>query len=147
MSEQSIIDAAKAPSVAYGTKDWNAVRASMAPGVVYDEVATHRRVQGADQMIGVWQGWATAFPDSKASFERAAATGNTVVLELTWRGTHRGPLTMPEGPIAPTGKTIEIRACQIVEVADGKVRSITHYFDIATMLQQLGVSSRAASAH
>ena len=145
MSEQSIIDAAKAPIVAYGNKDWNAVRASVAPDYLYDEVATQRRVRGCDPVIAVWQGWATAFPDSKASFERAAATGNTAVIELTWRGTHRGPLVTADGTIAPTGKPIEIRACLITEVADCKARTTTQYFDLATMMQQLGVSRSAAA--
>ena len=55
---------------------------------VYDEVATLRKVQGVDQCLPLWRGWATAFPDSKATFHGAVVSGNTVVLELTWKGTH-----------------------------------------------------------
>ena len=60
MSQQSLIDTAKAPSVAYGEKNWEAVRAAIAPGFLYDEVATHRKMQGVEQLIAGWQGWATA---------------------------------------------------------------------------------------
>jgi steroid delta-isomerase-like uncharacterized protein len=136
---QQLIEAAKAPIVAYGNKDWTAVKAGIAPGVVYDEVATHRRIQGADEVINLWRGWATAFPDSRATFHNAVANDGTATVELTWRGTHTGPLKTADGEIAATGKKIEVRACQVVEVANGKVNVIRQYFDMATMLQQLGV--------
>jgi hypothetical protein len=49
---------------------------------------------------------------------------------------------MPKGPIAPTGKRIEIRACNVVEIAEsGKTKLQRQYFDMATMLQQLGLAS------
>jgi steroid delta-isomerase-like uncharacterized protein len=140
---QSQIDIARRQVSAYNDKDWDAARATMVPDYVYDEVATHRRLQGADQVLPVWQGWAAAFPDSKATFDNAVADGNTVVLELTWRGTHTGPLQTPGGTIPATGRSIEFRACQIQEVADGRVRSTRHYFDMATLLQQIGVSAAA----
>jgi steroid delta-isomerase-like uncharacterized protein len=72
-----------------------------------------------------------------------SVSGNTVTLELTWRGTHTGPLQTPTGALPPSGKTIGIRACQVVEVADGKVQAVRHYFDMATLLQQLGAFATA----
>ena len=79
-------------------------------------------------------------PDSKATFDNAVASGNTVLLELTWRGTHKGPLQTPKGSFAATGKQIEIRACAVVELVDGKAKVQRHYFDMATLLQQLGIA-------
>jgi len=66
-----------------------------------------------------------------------------VTLEITWRGTHTGPLQTPGGALPPSGRKMEIRACQVVEVADGRVNAIRHYFDMATLLQQLGAVSAA----
>jgi len=138
---QAAIDAAKAPIAAYTKKDWAAVKAALSPDFVYDEVATGRTVKGADQAIALWQGWATALPDSAATFHNAVASGNGVAIELTWRGTHKGPLQGPNGTIQPTGKQIEIRAVQVSELANGKVKSTRHYFDMATLLQQIGVNT------
>ena len=138
---QSVIDTAKAQIIAYNQKDWNAAAAILAPTCVYDEVGTQRRIQGVDEVTTAWRGWATALPDSHATFEAASASGNTVTLELTWRGTQTGPLQTPGGALPPSGRKIEIRACQVVEVADGKVQSVRHYFDMATLLQQLGAFS------
>jgi len=136
---QQLIDAAKAPILAYGKKDWEAVKSSVSPGFTYDEVATNRKVKG-DEFLACWKDWATALPDSEATFNSAFVSGDTVVLEVTWRGTHKGPLQMPTGPIAATGKKIEIRACQVFQMAGGKAQSMRQYFDMATLLQQLGVT-------
>lgn len=140
MSEQELIDAAKAPNVAYNKKDWDGVRAAITADFVYDEVGTHRKTEGADKFIEGWQGWATAFPDSNASFENAFVSGDNVVLEMTWRGKHTGPMGTPDGEIPATGKSMEMRACQITEIHDGKVKSIRHYFDMMTLMQQLGLA-------
>jgi predicted ester cyclase len=40
--------------------------------------------------------------------------------------------------IPPTGKKIELRAIQVVDVANDRVRSVRQYFDMGTLLQQIG---------
>jgi steroid delta-isomerase-like uncharacterized protein len=140
LSQQQLIDAAKASVLAFNDKDWDAVRASVARDLVYDEVATNRKAEGIDQVIPLWQGWAAAFPDAKATFHNALATDNTVVLEVSWRGTHKGPLQMPEGSIEATGNPIDVRACFVIEMSGDKPQRERHYFDMATLLQQLGVA-------
>jgi steroid delta-isomerase-like uncharacterized protein len=141
VSPKVLIDAAKAPILAFNEKNWDKVKASITPDFVYDEVGTRRKVQGAGEVTAVWQGWAQAFPDAKATIHSALASGNTVVLEATWKGTHQGPLQRPKGPVAATGKSMEIRACMIFEIAGEKARLQRHYFDMATLLEQLGISA------
>ena len=135
-----LIAAAKAPTIAYGEKNWDAVKASLTPDFVYDEIATQRVAKGAAEAIALFQGWAAAFPDSKATFHSAIASGNTVVLEVTWKGTHQGPLQTPKGPVAATGKRIAVRSCIVAELAGEKVKLERQYFDMGTLLQQLGLT-------
>lgn len=135
----SIANVAKASVNAYNDKNWDKVRATLAPDCLYDEVATNRRAKGIDETLAIWQGWAKALPDSKATFGHEFVMDNTVVLEITWRGTHTGPLPTPRGEIAPTGRTIELRACQVIEVSGERVKTVRQYFDMATLNQQLGV--------
>lgn len=137
---QAMIDAAKASVLAYNEKNWDNVRTSLTQDAVYDEVATRRKLQGLDQIVECWQGWARAFPDSKATFHSAMASGTTVCLEVSWRGTHTGPLELPTGTVNGTNRSIDIRACQVMDMADNKARAVRHYFDMATMLQQLGIN-------
>jgi steroid delta-isomerase-like uncharacterized protein len=139
LSPQTLIEAAKASILAYNDKDWDRVRSVATPDVVYDEVATGRQADGIDQVLPLWQGWARAFPDSKATFHNALASGTSVTLEITWNGTHKGPLETPTGPVQPTGKTIAIRACMVVELEGERVKRERHYFDMETLLQQLGL--------
>ncbi len=139
MVQQSVVDIAKAQVIAYNEKNWDKVKAGVAPGMIYDEVGTHRKVEGVDNVLAIWKGWATAMPDSKATVHSEVTSGNTVVLEMTWHGTHKGPLKTPAGDIPATGKTIELRACQVVEVANDKVKSVRQYFDMGSLLSQLGV--------
>jgi steroid delta-isomerase-like uncharacterized protein len=139
-SHQQPVDSAKAPLIAFNDKNWNAVRAGVTADVLYDEVATNRKAQGVDEVIRLWQGWAMAFPDAKAEIHSAIPADGTVVVEVTWRGTHKGPLPTPEGALAPTGKRIEVRACFVVELAGDKVERERHYFDMATLMHQLRVS-------
>ena len=140
VSPRQLIDAAKAPVLAFNEKNWTAVRAAITSDFLYDEVGTARKVQGADETIAMWQGWATAIPDARATFHQELASGNAAVLEVTWKGTHNGPLQTPTGTIPATGKRIEVRACMVVEIAGDKAKVQRHYFDMATLLQQLGVT-------
>lgn len=139
LTPKQLIEAAKAPLVTYGEKDWAKVRKSITANFVYDEVGTERKVQGADEVIELWKGWAAALPDSKPTIHGAFVSGNTVVLEMTWTGTHTGPLNLPTGPVAATGKKINMRACAILEITGDTASTQRHYFDMATMLKQLGI--------
>ena len=138
MTDKSVADLAKEQVLAYNAKDWDRARAALAPEVVYEEVGTHRKIKGVDDVLTAWKGWATAIPDSRASFQSELVSGNTAVLEITWTGTHDGPLQTPNGEIPATGKKIELRAIQVVDVANDRVKSVRQYFDMGTLLQQIG---------
>lgn len=140
MSRQELIRIAKAGVEAYNAKDWAAAREVLAPGFVYDEVATGRKVKGVEDVLNVWRGWAKAFPDSSATFEEPLVDGDVVVQRLRWRGTHSGPLSLPTGEILPTGREIDFRACQIIRIENGKTVETRQYFDLNTMLSQIGVA-------
>lgn len=136
---RKIADVARASVNAYNEKNWDKVRDSLTPDCVYEELATNRRTHGVNETVGLWQGWAKAMPDSKATFENEITSGNTVVLEITWRGKHTGPLQTPRGEIPPTGKGFELKACQVIEVSGERAKRIRQYFDMASLLQQLNV--------
>ena len=141
ISPQALTKTARAVLQAYNDRNWDEATATITPDFVYDEVPTGRKTTGAAEAIEAWKGWAQAFPDSKGTFDdfHVAENGN-VVVEVTWAGTHQGPLQTPKGPIAATGKRIEVRACVIFQIAGEKARSQRHYFDMATLFQQLGVA-------
>jgi steroid delta-isomerase-like uncharacterized protein len=142
----TVLEIAKAAVTAYNEKDWSKGKDVLASDAVYDEKGTGRRIQGAGEIIEAWQGWAKAFPDSKATFVREFESGDTAVLELVWKGVHTGPLQTPTGTIPPSNKPIEMPACQVVQVEGGKVKSASHYFDMLTMLTQIGATGAVKTA-
>jgi len=135
----NVIEIAKAGITAYNDKDWSKAKDLLAADAVYDEKGTHRRIQGAGEIIEAWQGWAKAFPDSKATFVREFASGDTAVLELVWKGVHTGPLQTPTGIIPASNKPV-------VQVDGGKIKSASHYFDMLTMLTQIGATKSPSVA-
>ena len=139
----NVIEIAKASITAYNDKDWSKAKDMLAADAVYDEKGTNRRIQGAGAIVEAWQGWGKAIPDSKATFVREFASGDTAVFEIVWKGVHTGPLQTPTGTIPASNKPIEVPACQVVKVEGGKVKSFSHYFDMLTLLTQIGATTRA----
>lgn len=133
-----IVSVAKAATLAYNEKNWNNLRASVHDTVAYDEYGTGRRAKGVEELLTVLKGWAEATPDSKGSITGTIASGNTVVLELVWHGTQTGPLATPTGTLPPSNRSFEVPACEVLTVTDGKISNFTHYFNMMTLLSQIG---------
>jgi len=131
---------------AFNKADWARTRNITTSDFVYVEFATGRRVEGFDAFVEVAKGWRSAFPDAKGIVTNALESGDTGVIEITWAGTQTGELLAPTGDkIPPTGKKMNVSAVQIVRTSGGKIAETKHYFDLMTMLTQLGVVP--ASSH
>ena len=61
-------------------------------------------------------------------------------------GTHTGPLNTPNGPIPPTGKSIDLHSLSILRFEDDRVASEHNYFDQLDMLTQLGLAPTPSAA-
>lgn len=85
-------------------------------------------------------GFATAFPDLQISVTNQVASGDQVVTEFTWTGTHTGPLQSLQGEIPATGKkVIGGRVCEVWTIRNGEVARLVNYQDASTWLRQLGL--------
>ena len=85
----------------------------------------------ADRYLQQWRG----FPDFKVRVRRIVAeSGSYVVTHNEWRGTHRGPFF----GFAPTGRRARVRACVLWEFRGSRLRSESVYYDLATVLSQIG---------
>jgi steroid delta-isomerase-like uncharacterized protein len=95
---------------------------------------------GSAQILAQLKVWHTAFPDAKAEITNQVSEGDRVVTEVTFRGTHTGPLAGPMGTTPPTGKRTELSMAIVSWFRNGKVRREHSYFDLAGLMQQLGVA-------
>jgi steroid delta-isomerase-like uncharacterized protein len=80
-----------------------------------------------------------AFPDVSYTVGSFVEQGDAFADEFTVAGTHSGPLTLPDGTQLPaTGKRVEIRGMELVQVRDGKIVVDNLYYDTTAILVQLG---------
>ena len=89
----------------------------------------------------------TAFPDAKYVVDSFFAEGDKFGDEWTFTGTNTGPLRLPDGSeIPPTGKPVEIKGMEYVEVRDGKIVVDNLYYDFLAAVAQLGLVPEGAVA-
>jgi steroid delta-isomerase-like uncharacterized protein len=73
--------------------------------------------------------------------------GDTFADEWTFVATHTGPFQLPDGTEFPaTGKRVELRGMELVQVRDGKIVIDNLYYDNMAVLAQLGLVPQGATA-
>jgi predicted ester cyclase len=130
-------------------EDWNArefdrIAEQMADGGEILDVGSGTRFSGPEGSKQYSKMGADGFPDGRIQIDNVISSGDTVVVELTGRGTHTGTLKTPAGEIPATGSTVTLQLCDVLEfTSDGKIKAQRSYFDSASLLAQLGVKPEA----
>ena len=94
-------------------------------------------------MLKAIQLWTLAFPDLKGTVKNAIVQDDMVMVEILWEGTHLGLLKGSFGEIPPTGKKGVVNAVELFQFKGGKIVELRHYFDLMTILNQIGVPALA----
>jgi len=89
---------------------------------------------------------AESFPEIRIELSNVLATEDQVVLECTWRGTNTGSQNLPTEAIPATGHAGELRLCHVMKIRNGKIVSLHCYYDLTTLLEQLGLNAATAEA-
>lgn len=119
---------------AWNRRDFQSCRDLCHPDYVYAGPDGKELTGGPEVSTNVAQMYTNAFPDAILTIDRAYPQEGLVVVEMTGRGTHKGPFMGH----APTGKRVEVKICSVLEIRDGKIRREREYFDLHTMLTQIG---------
>ena len=87
------------------------------------------------------QGFFDAFPDLHFDLRDVVAQGDKVVITWSAHGTHKGNLVGPDQTttIPPTNQKATVPGCTILEIKNNMVTSQQIYWDMVTLLTQLGV--------
>jgi len=142
LTAEAMTKIARAQIDAFNNGDWEQTRGLLASDARYHELGTERKVEGPEKIIELFKGWKTAFPDAVGTVTSSVASGNTAALEVTWKGTHSGPLETPEGTIPASGKRQETSAAVVYVFEGDKIKASRHYFDSMTLLKQIGASDK-----
>jgi steroid delta-isomerase-like uncharacterized protein len=87
------------------------------------------------------------FSDVAHRVESFVEQGDAFADEWTFVGTHTGPFALPDGgQLPPTGKRVELRGMEFVQVRDGKIVVDNLYYDNMAVLAQLGLIPEGAIA-
>jgi len=120
---------------AWNSRNFDRMRDLMHPDYTYTG-GDGREQKGPEAGLAVSQMFANAFPDGRIDIVNIKESGDTVLVEFIGRGTHRGELM----GVAPTGRSVTIPVCDVLEVRDGKIYREREYIDMAHVLTQLGVT-------
>lgn len=97
-------------------------------------------LRGRDAITAYFKGQVDGFPDNNYESLKKHEAGNVAIDEGHFTGTHTGSFTSPSGEtVAPTGKQIRVRACDIATVEGGLITSHHLYFDQMDFFGQLGM--------
>ncbi len=102
--------------------------------------------EGRAAIHEAWRRDKAAFPDGTLTLDVLVEQGDTLADEWTIVGTHTGPLVMPDGTeLPPTGKQIELKGMELVQLRGGKIAVHRLYWDNMAVAGQLGVLPGAAT--
>jgi steroid delta-isomerase-like uncharacterized protein len=90
--------------------------------------------------------FAQSFPDNRVELTNAFATEDQVTLECTWRWNDSGSLPLPSGALPHMRRSGELRACFVFQIRNGKIVSAHHYYDMMTLMEQLGLAPASGQA-
>jgi steroid delta-isomerase-like uncharacterized protein len=95
--------------------------------------------------VGVFRGkkeieaWARGFlgasSDLEVTVDRVITDDTRAVVEWRFRGTFDGPFQGLE----PTGKKIDLRGTDIIEIEDNEIKRLTAYYDSTAFARQIGM--------
>lgn len=142
LTTDEIVKLARKQVDAFNSGNWEQLRASLGADSRYDELGTERKIEGPEKIVELFKAWKTAFPDAVGTVTSAMASGNKAALEVTWKGTHSGPLVTAEGSIPASGKRQETPAAFFFTFEGDKIKESRHYFDSMTLLKQIGAQPK-----
>jgi predicted ester cyclase len=83
--------------------------------------------------------FAENFPDSRIELTNAFATEDQVTLEGAWCWNDTGPLYLPSGALPPMRRSGKLQFCSIFQIRKGKIACHHAYYDMLTLMEQLGL--------
>jgi steroid delta-isomerase-like uncharacterized protein len=146
MSAQKLIQLADEQLAAFNSGNLDRVKRYLGGHFVYDEAATGRTVHGGEAFVELLRQWKEAMPDVRGVVTHTVVSGQTVWREITWEGTHSGPLRLPGATVPPSGRRIVVRAAEVLVFEGEQVRETRHYFDMLAFLQQAGAAPQQTGA-
>ncbi|GAB2735664.1 nuclear transport factor 2 family protein [Amycolatopsis magusensis] len=126
-------------ATAFNNRDVDAYVSCYTEDLIFEDVALHRTFHSRPELARFFTDWDAASPESRLDVDRVLPTETGVVVTWTGRGVLSGNFPhLP--PTAVRGSRIDLRAISVLDIdPDGLIVRHTDYYDVFTLLQQIGV--------
>ena len=135
-------EVARAYFDAHARRDPDGLRALYSDEVVID-ITGQGVFRGPQECRDYFAAIYAAVPDAEMVVDRVIGGNGVAVVQWRLRGNFTGS-PLPAG-IEATGGWVELRGCDVVEVADDKITRITAYIDGMELARSLGMLPAAGS--
>jgi len=116
---------------AWNSHDANAVAVLFTRDALYEDVPFGIVNRGPDQIRAFAEFFFAAVPDLHVNLMNSSLTDGHGTIEWVFSGTDHG--------VYGTGKTFSVRGVTVLDVRGAKISRNSDYFDLATILRQLGL--------
>jgi steroid delta-isomerase-like uncharacterized protein len=123
----------------FNQRDLDGAAALVTEDFILTDLAAGVTLHGPAGLRQWLDGFLMTLPDARAEVTRIIDAGEWVASEHVGRGTNTGPIPSQAGMLPPTGRSIELAIAEVYQLRDGKLASLRAYYDMATMLRQLGL--------
>jgi steroid delta-isomerase-like uncharacterized protein len=125
---------------ALNSHDATAFAEVYAPNATVRDPAYPEPLEGRDAIRGDVETYFAAFPDFWLKVRSVLETDAHLAYEVTFGGTHTGPLVTDTGEVPPTGRRIEVDGAAFNRLdGQGRILDQNRYFDLASMFAQLQI--------
>ncbi len=100
------------------------------------DIVPYGILRGKTEILSFFRGLFAAIPDLETTVERVAATAHLAAVEWRMAGHFTGA---PFMDLEPTGRRVDIRGVDLLEIEDGQIVSNAAYYDGAAFARQVGM--------
>jgi steroid delta-isomerase-like uncharacterized protein len=125
---------------AFNRSDIDAIAALYAPSTTYRNPFNAHPVTSPAEVREFEAPMFAAFSAVRAELEETITDGDRAAVRVAVHAEHTGELQTPAGPVAPTGKSVELHTAEFFRVdADGRIVEHQRFFDVMAFMGQLGL--------
>ena len=124
----------RASLAALDAEDERAFLALFSDDAVLDVIFRPQPYGGKEAIRSWFSEWAAAVEGASSEVTSVLAAGDSVLVELLWRGTLAGPL----GPVSATGRPFTVHRAAIARVEDGRLVRLSAFMDGQELAKAVG---------